>query len=272
MADRIQSALAKARARRAALAERSKPSGPGLPARTDTGQAWAQLPQVRCRAAQLARSRVFAQSAGDASMPFDMLRTRLLGELRANDWRRVAITSPDSGSGKTTVAINLALSLARQPDLRCVLIEADLQHPTLAGMLGIQTPPQFSRVLDGTQQLPEQLLRMGDNLCLALNGAPVQGAAELLQNPRVPAVLDRLERDLAPDVVFFDLPPMLQGDDTLGFLDKVDCALLVVAADSTAAPDIELCVQDLARHTNALGVVLNKLRHGAERGHGAYGG
>jgi protein-tyrosine kinase len=264
MAERIQSALAKARARRQ---ERGGGTGTevGMPVQSSpVANAWAGLPEIHLSAAQLARGRIFTAAGGEAAAPFDMLRTRMMRELRARGWRRVAITAPRTATGSSTVAANLAFSLARQSDLRSVLIETDLRHPSLVSMLGLDARPQFSELLDGTAAPPEHLLRVGETLCLALNSAPVQGAAELLQNRNVPPLLEEIERLLDPSVMIFDLPPMLENDDTLAFLDKVDCALLVVAADSTRMPEIDACVEDLSRHTNALGVVLNKLRTGAE--------
>jgi len=50
------------------------------------------------------------------AMPFDMLRTKILKTMSENGWRTIAVTSPRPGCGKTTVAINLAISIARQSD------------------------------------------------------------------------------------------------------------------------------------------------------------
>jgi len=273
MAERIQSALAKARAKRAARlgepVEARLPEAP-VPEAIDVDH-WAALPAIEISDRQLERSRILTRSGSDAAMPFDVLRTRMLRELRANGWRRVAITSPDSGCGKSTVAANLAFSLARQPDLRTILIEADMRQPALARMLGIKSPPQFSRVLNGSATLPAELLRHGANLCIALNGKSVEGSAELLQHSNVSDVIARMEQMLAPSVILFDMPPMLNSDDTLAFLDKVDCALLVVAADRTSLQDADQCVQNLSRHTKTLGVVLNKLKYVAETTPTAYG-
>jgi len=66
---------------------------------------------------------------------------------------------------------------------------------------------------------------------------------------------------------------MLRGDDTLAFLDKVDCTLLVVEAEVTPVADVDRCEQELAQNNNVLGVVMNKLRHHEGGGYGyGYGG
>jgi Mrp family chromosome partitioning ATPase len=54
---------------------------------------------------------------------------------------------------------------------------------------------------------------------------------------------------------------MLDSDDAMGFLDQVDCVLLVAAAGQTSLREIDVCEQDLSAQTNVLGVVLNKCRY-----------
>jgi hypothetical protein len=54
---------------------------------------------------------------------------------------------------------------------------------------------------------------------------------------------------------------MLAGDDAIGFLHNVDCALLVAAAGSTTIAQVDACERDIAAHTNVLGVTLNKCRY-----------
>ena len=261
--EKIQSAIAKARARRQASgAGVARLSPPGVDA------AWSALKETRLVTRDLRRNRIFADHGCAESTPFDMLRTRMLRQMRAEKWRRVAITSPHPGCGKSTVAANLALSFARQPDIRTVLCEIDMRHPSLSRLLGVWAPPQFSRVLAGEETPEDHLLRVGENLALALNAEPVSGASEMLQAPSLPQTLDRIERLLAPSVVLFDLPPMLRSDDAMAFLDKVDCALLVAEADVTTIDDIDRCERELAEQTNVLGVVLNKLRHHEANGYG----
>jgi Mrp family chromosome partitioning ATPase len=65
------------------------------------------------------------------------------------------------------------------------------------------------------------------------------------------------------------MPPMLGSDDMQAFAGKVDCVLLVAAAESTTIDEIDRCERDLASQTNVLGVVLNKCRYThAEYGYG----
>ena len=254
--NRLSAAIAKARARGGP--EGGRVSRMPLPA---ADEAWAALPALHLNTRHLARHRVVATEAGEAAMPFDILRTRVLKEMRKHGWRRLAITSPDKGCGKSTVAANLALSLARMRELRSVLLELDLRQPALARLLGVSPPPPLARSLSGEAEPTAALRRVGDNLAVGLNPGPVRGATELLQGGKVTAALDGIEKALAPGLMLCDLPPMLRGDDTLAFVDKVDCVILVVEAEVTPLQDIDACEQELARGTNVLGVVVNKMRH-----------
>jgi len=266
MVNSITTAIAKARARAEAQgAAAGDREGGGRVARLPlpaVDEAWATLPAVVPNARHLARNLIVTLESGDAAMPFDILRTRMLKEMRANGWRRVAITSPDAGCGKSTLAANLALSLARQPELRSVLLEIDLRRPSLAALLGIAEAPQLSQGLAGEVTPLEPLRRIGTNLAVGVNAAPVRGATEILEGAGMRSALEQIEQRLAPAVVLFDLPPLLRSDDTIAFLDKVDCALLVVEAEVTPIQQIDQCEQELARNTAMMGVVINKLRHG----------
>lgn len=253
--ERIQSALAKARSAR----DRKLQSG--NPSATAESGPWQELAEIRLDQIVLDRNRVVALQPGQTAASFDVMRTNLLRTLRANSWTRVAVTSPTPGCGKSTVALNLAFSLARLTDKRVLLVELDLRRPSLLGMLGQSGGTQFAAGLTGGQLDMAQVKRVGPNLALALSARGVASPAELLSAPRTADLIDELEARLRPDVILFDMSPMLAGDDALAFLDQVDCALMVAAAEETTVAEIEKCGKDLAKRTQVLGVVLNKCRY-----------
>lgn len=65
-------------------------------------------------------------------------------------------------------------------------------------------------------------------------------------------------REVDPDIVIYDLPPLLLCDDTIAFTRHVDCVLMVVGGGETTAREVEQCEFILAENTNFLGVLLNK--------------
>ena len=74
--------------------------------------------------------------------------------------------------------------------------------------------------------------------------------------------LARIQGDYAPDIMIFDLPSILIGDDARAFLQHVDCALIVARAEQTRYGDFDSCEREVGEYTNVLGVVLNGYRHG----------
>lgn len=285
--EKIQSAIEKARAARAAT-----PAGPAAgpppaaaardtvePAPTaqaglapDTAAAWAALPSFAADAARLRAGRIVTFAGGSETVSFDMMRTKVIQQMRANGWRRLAITSPTAACGKSTIALNLAFSLARQKELRTILAELDLRRPTLARMLGLPGRTGFSEVLEGRADFASSALRHGAGLALALNDGPVRNPAELLQASPVSGALAAIEARYAPDILLFDMPPLLVSDDAMAFIGHVDAVLLVAAAETTTIREVDACERELASQTNVMGVVLNKCRYmGAEYGYSYYG-
>jgi len=279
--EKIQIAIAKARAARSATLSGEAPVArpPVSPAQADRPDsaavttAWTALPGFLPAAGLLARGHIVTATGGREAVPFDQMRTRLLQQMRTNNWRRIAITSPGPGCGKSTVALNLAMSLGRQPELRTVLAEMDMRRPALARMLGLRSPQSFARVLEGLDPFAAQAVRIGDNLAVSTCHAPHRRPAELMHSPTLALALDRIEAEYAPSIVIFDMPPMLVSDDAMAVMGQIDCVLIIAAAESTTIKEIDRCERDLATQTNVLGVVLNKCRY-MEEGYGYdyYGG
>jgi len=269
--ERIQSAIAKARAAREGQvparqpAARSKPDGPRDEA------AWSAIPRVEVNARRLRANRVTAFEGGVEAAEFDRLRTRVMQRMHSEGWRRVAVVSSGPRNGKSTVAANLAFSLAKQNHLRTLLVELDLRRPSLTGLLSLPRGLDVTRVLSGEGALADHAVRLRDNLIVAPAQVMGSGSAEFLQDPVTTAALDAVTNELEPSVTVFDMPPLGVGDDVIGFLANVDCALIVAAAGMTSIDEIDACEREVAERTGVLGVVLNKCRfEPRQSGYGDY--
>jgi Mrp family chromosome partitioning ATPase len=293
--EKIQAAIAKARAAREgaepavppptlpqAVPETLVPTSPEpvepVPSRpqptvgdTSSEAIWLALPDFTPKPRQLQRSRIVSFEGGSEALPFDVIRTRMLQQMRANGWRRVAITSPGAGSGKSVLALNLAFSLARQPDQRTILIETDLRQPSLARYLGLKARHDVSRVLEGNAPFSDHAVRYGTTLAIATQTKRLRAPAELLQSPGAAAALSTIAQSYAPTVMLFDMPPLQAGDDVMAFVSNVDAVLIVAAAEMTTIKQIDQCERELAAQTNVMGVVLNKCRHSDELAQYGYG-
>ncbi|MDI7860741.1 CpsD/CapB family tyrosine-protein kinase [Rhizobiaceae bacterium n13] len=227
---------------------------------------WEELSPLSLDPDVIARNRIVTTNRSDhAHAAFDMLRTKLLHAIRQNNWNRVAITSPTPACGKTFIALNLAFSLGHQTDCRTLLLDLDLRRPQVGKTLGIRNMPSMESFLKGDSPARDVFLRHGDNLAIAANRQPVHYSAELLQSPVATETLQDLRQRMNPDVILFDLPPMLSNDDVLAFLPNVDCVILVAAADYSTLNEVDVCERELAEKTNVLGVVLNKCRYSPEK-------
>ena len=252
----IQDAIAKARAtRNAGSAVSAAPSTPSAP-----NPLWQQLPVFKPSIRRLRRNRIVAADGGRPAMDFDVIRTRMMQVMAANGWKRVAITSPTAACGKSTMVLNLAFSLARHREHKTMVVEADLRKPSLSRTMQIPQELQVSRVFEGRAPFEEHAVRVGENLIFATNVNAVAGSAELLQSRGTATTLDDLADRYAPDMMLFDMPPMLTGDDTMAFLSRVDCVLLLAAAEQSTIKQIDACERDIASQTNVMGVILNKCR------------
>lgn len=290
--EKIQSAIAKARAARAAAAtgHAAAPAPPPLrlepgaqvadpPAAADPAETaaiaarWQALPGFAPSPVLMARGHVVTFEGGHEGVHFDVLRTRLLQQMRANGWKRVAITSPGPACGKSTLAMNLAFSFGRQPDLRTLVLEMDLRRPSLARMLGLRDRHHSARVLEGLEPLAQNAVRHGANLAFCTQAGPARNPAELLHSPAMAVALDRIETEYDPAVILCDLPPLFASDDAMAVMGQMDAALIVAAAGTTTIKEIDRCEREIAGQTNVIGVILNKCRYmEKDYGYDYYGG
>lgn len=270
--ERLQVAIEKARALRGeANPVRERAASAAIetqPEPTPVAEAWAALAPLQLNNRALVRNRVRTMDQGSDSAPFDLLRTRMLQLCKQNSWRRVAIVSPHAACGKSTTALNLAFSLSRQQDLRSLVFDFDMRRAGLTKMLEQAAAHDVAAVLEGEVAFAEQGLRYGENVAFGLGGAQkVKNPSEILQSQQASAVLDQIEAEYQPNLMLFDMPPLLASDDNFGFLQNVDCALILVAAEETRMSQIDLAERQVAELTNVMGVVLNKCRHTAHSQH-----
>jgi len=265
--DRLQQAISKARS------EREGRTGPSPRAKQQPSQArnpqpagsvqeaWTHLNPLMVDPKLIVRNRLVAHTSGETAIPFDMLRTKILQQAKKNKWRRIAIVSPSSGCGKSTIAANLGFSFSRMNDLRTIIMDFDLRRLGLGRALGQRTSVGMPEVLKRQAQFSEVALRLENNVAFGLTGKSGQNPSEILQSQQTGEVLDEIEQAYQPDLMLFDMPPLMANDDSHGFLRSVDCALLVVVAEQTPMEQIDVAERQLAELTNVMGIVLNRCRY-----------
>ncbi len=224
--------------------------------------AWSNMAGLDIDPVLMERSRIVAFNRSDpASLAFDMMRTTIMRSVEDGAWRTLGITSPTPGCGKATVAVNLAISLAKQTDLRVILMDLDLRRPRIANMLGLSPSCTMREFLTDGWQSEEFFVRLGANLAIGASTEALQHPAELLLSKKTEWKLKRLQQGLGANIVIYNLPPMLTTDDCAGFLPQVDRTLLIVGAEHSTLSEIDVCERDLSDEQKLLGVILNKCRY-----------
>lgn len=191
---------------------------------------------------------------------FDLLRTRLRQTTQEKGWVNIGVTGPTTGCGATFTAVNLALSLSRVDASRTVLMDMNLRDPGVMEAFDIAAPGDMGDYLCGSASMTDHLMRTSDTLALGLNARPDDTAAETLQHRSTQETLAEMQRSLAPELVIYDLPPMLVNDDVFAFLPQLDGVLLVSDGTRTTASELLECERMLDGHVPLLGVVLNRAR------------
>lgn len=216
-------------------------------------------PVIKLDHAHLEKNRIVAHTKSDFnSYSFDSLRTQILQKMEENNWRTIAVVSSTPQSGKTLVSINLAISMAHQPQKTVILVDLDLRRPKMASYLGIHTEKSLNDYLQDKSQLKDVMINPGiDRLVVIPTMKPVTKSAEMLSSKKVTSLISELRERYESRIVIFDCPPVLNSDDAMVLLPQVDCTLLVIANGMSTQSEIEETLHHLPKN-NLLGVVLNK--------------
>ncbi len=208
----------------------------------------------------LESNRIVDPSRSDpAAAAYRMLRTQVLQRMDEKGWRSIAVLSPNADDGKTTTAINLAISLAYDHRHTVLLVDCDLKQPAIMSTLGIEPTFGVNDVLAGDAGVEQCLYHPAgfDRLVILPARAALANSSEALSGPRGRELVSELRERYPERLVLFDLPPILGADDALAFLPLVDCGLMVMSEGATRREDLLRCME-LVRKTQIVGTVLNR--------------
>jgi capsular exopolysaccharide synthesis family protein len=197
---------------------------------------------------------------------FRTIRTNLQYVDVDNPPRVVAITSAIPNEGKSTTAINLAVTMA-QAGKRVVLVETDLRKPKASSYLGVESELGLTDVLAGHTKLDDALLGWNRDLLTVLpSGHTPPNPSELLASQQFVQVLEQLKDEF--DQVIVDATPLLPVTDGAIVSKAADGALLVVRFGKTTREQVATSMDALAQvDARLLGTVMNFVPTG-RRGYG----
>ena len=230
-------------------------------ARDATSLSEGKIKNIPLKAAHLEAMRIVSQNKDDPrARSFDVLRTQVLQTMDSDGHQFLAVTSPSTGCGKTLIACNLALSIARLPERSVLLVDLDMRRPKVAGYLGINPSFGMLSILQGRQSLLDAVVQVGieREQFLVLPGEQTNAASEWMGSPAMATVLQTMTREFRSRVIILDLPPLLAGDDALSVMPQMQSVLLVAGAGISSAADIKESSNHL-KGTPVVRVVVNKI-------------
>lgn len=171
--------------------------------------------------------------------------------------KTIVVTSPLPGDGKSTVACNLAITLAAAGST-VVLVDGDLRRSMVAKTMGLPGGAGLSDVLAGRATLVEVLQRTprSSNLLVLAAGSVPPNPSEVLGSERMRALLADLTKHAT---VIIDAPPLLPVTDGAVLTHQADGALVVVTLRKTTYDLLDKALDTLTKaRGRALGIVLNR--------------
>jgi capsular exopolysaccharide synthesis family protein len=190
---------------------------------------------------------------------FKILSTQVLQRMVDHHWSTLAITSPSGGEGKTTTAINLGISIAKEVEYTVLLVDSNLRNPGVHKHFGIKPKYGLRDYLLDNVELSNILFNPKEieHFVVLPGGEPLTNSSEMLGSPKMCRLVEELKNRYPKRIVLFDLPSMLNTADTISFAPYVDASLIVVEDDITKESDLKAAA-DLLSVTNIIGTVLNK--------------
>jgi capsular exopolysaccharide synthesis family protein len=196
------------------------------------------------------------------------IRTNLEAANLKSPFKAIMITSALPGEGKTTTAVNLALTL-KELGRRVALVDADLRQPSLREVLPSKMRGGFVDLLRGEESVSSAPVPTNASLeiigvqpdsefVFVPGGDPAEDPAALLGSARAKELVEWFKQRW--DYVLFDSPPLLLVSDNLLFAKFLDGVILVAHSGQTRKRDLHRAIHLLEESgVRILGVILNQV-------------
>ena len=158
---------------------------------------------------------------------YKSLRTNVMFSIPGSDSKCIGIVSANRGEGKSTIAINLAISFA-QANKKVIVVDCDMRLPTVAAKIGINATPGLSNYLAGNGEIQGDLIQHVDDYdidVLAAGDIPPDPTT-LLGSKQMESLVALLKEYY--DYIVLDFPPVTVVTDAVILSGTVDGYLVVV--------------------------------------------
>ena len=208
-----------------------------------------------------------SKSDFDTVETYKAIRTNIMFSMPKKELGRVIIvTSAAPGEGKTTTAINLAITFA-QTGAKVMLIDCDLRHSRVHRYLQLERDEGVTNVVCGYTDLEKAIRKnVRDNLDCLTAGAIPPNPAELLQSDEFQNMVDTLRHEY--DYIFLDTPPVTVVTDAAILTKHCSGVVLVARSELTTYDMLDSAVEDIK---NADAKILGIIVHGCSNKYKKYG-
>ncbi len=186
------------------------------------------------------------------------LRTALLLSSAGNPPKTILVTSGQAGEGKTTTAVNTAISLA-QLGAKVVIIDCDLRRPSLDKRLSISRAVGVSNYLSSHTELDGLIQKLEIPNLSSIPAGPIPpNPAELLSSAKMKEMIEELSKLF--DHVIIDSPPIISVTDPIILSTLVDGTIMVIHGGKTSRRLVQRSRNELSNvRSRIFGVVLNNV-------------
>jgi capsular exopolysaccharide synthesis family protein len=198
------------------------------------------------------------ESLGAEKFRFLAVRLRQLRQTRP--LKKILITSSIPQEGKSTVAANLACTMARRKQQKTLLLEGDLRRPTLAARFGLGRTPGLCEWLAGETKSINLYRLESLGLWVLPAGAAPQNPLELMQSGKLAPLMTQLEAWF--DWIVIDSPPILPLADASMWSRLADGVLLVTRKGTTEKKQLLRGLETIEK-SKLLGALVNSSANAA---------
>jgi capsular exopolysaccharide synthesis family protein len=185
---------------------------------------------------------------------FRFLAVRLRQLRQSRPLKKILITSTIPQEGKSTVAANLACTLARRKPQRTLMLEGDLRRPNIAAQFGIGRLPGLCEWLSGDTKTINIYRLENLGVWMLPAGTTPENPLELMQSGKLAPLMEQLEAWF--DWIVIDSPPVLPLADTSLWSRLSDGILLVTRKGTTEKQQLQRGLEAIEK-TKLLGALVN---------------
>lgn len=156
---------------------------------------------------------------------YKTLRTNVEFSLPGSACKCIGVTSANRGEGKSTIAINLAISLA-QLKKKVILIDCDMRMPTVISKLNLSSKDGLSNYLSGVVK-DISIIRMNNKgIDIIPSGTIPPDSTTLIKSPAMTELIEKLKK--VYDYIIFDFPPINIVSDAVLISNSIDGYIIIV--------------------------------------------